>query len=134
WVSPRLFSRPWTPGYYRPYAGASYYYPYAAYYPNAGVSYYDPYTASYPQDQAVDWNVNVVTIRMRVPSDARVWFEGEATSQSGADRTFVSPSLAPGREYVYHIRVQWQENGKSVERNREVTVHAGDRINLNIDK
>src|SRR5262249_26645159 len=98
WGSPRLFSRPWAPGYYRPYAGASYYYPYAAYYPNAGVSYYDSYTAFYPQDQSVDWNVNVVTIRMRVPSDARVWFEGEATSQSGADRTFVSPSLAPGRE------------------------------------
>src|SRR5262249_3839080 len=117
WVSPRLFIRPWTPGYYRPYARASYYYPYAA---------------NYPQVQAVD--ENVVTFRMHVPSDARVWFEGAATSQSGPDRTFVSPSLTPGREYVYHIRVQWQENDKSVERNREAKVYAGDRITLKIDK
>jgi uncharacterized protein (TIGR03000 family) len=71
---------------------------------------------------------------MHVPSDARVWFDGTATSQSGTDRSFVSPSLDPGREYVYHIRVQWDENGKVVERKRDVTVHPGDRINLTIDK
>jgi len=127
-----VFRRAWWADSYYPNAGASYYYyPYAAYYPNARVSYYDPYTAYHPQGQAVD--VNAATIRMRVPSNARVWFEGEATAQSGADRTFVSPSLAPGRDYVYHVRVQWDENGKAVERNRDVTVHPGDRINLNID-
>jgi uncharacterized protein (TIGR03000 family) len=65
---------------------------------------------------------------------ARVWLEGKETSQSGADRMFVSPSLEPGYEYVYHIRVQWNQNGKTVEHNREVTVHAGDFISLNIAK
>jgi uncharacterized protein (TIGR03000 family) len=130
--APRFYRRPWRAGYSYPNTGAWYAYPYPVYYPNAGVSYASAYTAYYPQEQAVD--VNVATIRMHVPSDARVWFEGGATSQSGADRTFVSPSLAPGREYVYHIRVQWDENGKPAEHNRDVTVHAGDQINLNIDK
>jgi uncharacterized protein (TIGR03000 family) len=128
--TPRFHYRAWRTGYYYPDAGASYYYPYTAYYPDAGVSY--SYTAYYPQEQGDA--VNKVTLRMHVPSDARVWLEGEATSQGGADRSFLSPSLEPGREYVYHIRVQWDENGKTMERNRDVPVHAGDRINLQFDK
>ena len=77
---------------------------------------------------------NAVTVRLQVPSGARVWVEGKETSQSGANRMFMSPSLEPGYEYVYHIRVQWNQNGETVERNREVTVHAGDFINLSIVK
>jgi uncharacterized protein (TIGR03000 family) len=71
---------------------------------------------------------------MHVPSDARVWIEDAATSQTGADRTFVSPPLTRGSEYTYHVRVQWDEDNKPVERTRAIAVHAGDRINLNIDK
>jgi uncharacterized protein (TIGR03000 family) len=115
WSRP-TFRRDWPESYYYP-VDASNYYPYAAY---------------YPQEPAVE--VNAAMIRLQVRSDARVWFEGDPTSQGGADRTFVSPSLTPGHEYVYHIRVQWEENGKPVEVKRDVTVHAGDRINLNIEK
>jgi uncharacterized protein (TIGR03000 family) len=113
---PRVYRRDWRTTYYYPTVGAPSY----------------SYTAFYPQEQAVD--TNAVTLRMHVPTDARVWIEDEATSTSGADRSFVSPPLTPGREYVYHIRAQWDENGKTVERKREFTVHAGDRIDLNIGK
>ena len=107
----------WSPGVYRgTYSG----------------TYSNGYTSYYPQDQ--DMDENAVTVRLQVPSGARVWVEGKETSQGGTDRMFVSPSLEPGYEYVYHIRVQWNQNGKTVERNREVTVHAGDFISLNIAK
>jgi len=119
---PRFYRRAWR---------ADYYSPYTAYYPNDGASYPYPYATYYPT-QADDGSA--ATIRMSVAGEARVWFDGAATSQTGADRTFVSPSLARGHEYVYHLRVQWNDNGKTVERTRDVTVHAGDRINLNIDQ
>jgi uncharacterized protein (TIGR03000 family) len=90
----------------------------------------DGYTAYYPAVEAAD--ANAATVRIHVPASARVWIEDAATSQSGPDRTFVSPPLAPGQEYVYHIRAQWNENGQVVERHRKVTVSAGDRINLNL--
>ena len=107
----------WSPGVYRgTYSG----------------TYSNGYTSYYPQDQ--DMDENAVTVRLQVPSGARVWVEGKETSQSGANRMFMSPSLEPGYEYVYHIRVQWNQNGETVERNREVTVHAGDFINLSIVK
>jgi len=128
---PRFYRRAWGADYYAPYGGSVYYYPYTAYYPTDGAAYYYPYATYYPS-QADDGNA--ATIRMSVPSEAKVWFDGAATSQTGADRTFVSPSLARGHEYVYHLRVQWNDNGKTVERTRDVTVHAGDRINLNIDQ
>jgi uncharacterized protein (TIGR03000 family) len=122
----------WRGDYYYAYPGAAYYDPYPAYYPEAGASYSEPHTAYYPPE--LPDNGNAVTIRMTVPSGARVYFDGAATSQTGADRAFVSPPLTPGREYVYQIRVQWEENGKTTERNRKVTVHAGDRVNLTIDR
>ena len=107
----------WSPGVYRgTYSG----------------TYSNGYTAYYPPEQDID--SNAVTLRLQVPSGARVWLEGKETSQNGTNRMFVSPSLEPGYEYVYHIRVQWVQDGETVERNREVTVHPGDLINLSIVK
>ena len=114
----------WSPGVYRGTRSNGY----MSYYPQ----YSNGYTAYYPPEQDLD--TNAVTLRLQVPSGARVWLEGKETSQSGADRMFVSPSLEPGYEYVYHIRVQWVQNGETVERNRGVTVHPGDLINLSIVK
>jgi len=106
----------------------AYFHPYTvAYsYPVVGTSY----MAFYPSAQ--DTSANAATIGMQVPSGARIWFDGQATTQTGSDRTFVTPTLIPGSEYVYRIRVQWDENGRTVEQTRNVTVHAGDRLQVNI--
>jgi uncharacterized protein (TIGR03000 family) len=71
-----------------------------------------------------------VEITMHVPAEARIWFDGEATVQTGATRVFVSPPLDPERQYVYEVRVRWNEGGDVVERTRRVTVQAGDEIGL----
>jgi uncharacterized protein (TIGR03000 family) len=113
-----------------------------AYFPRARRDYYyesgpvyAPYVQAtysyYPPEPDVD---NTATIHLHVPGDALVWFDGAATVSSGADRTFFSPPLTPGQEFVYQIRVQWTENGKTVESTRAVTAHAGDRIHLTLAK
>jgi uncharacterized protein (TIGR03000 family) len=71
-----------------------------------------------------------VEITMHVPAGARIWFDGEATVQTGATRMFVSPPLDPERQYAYQIRVRWNEGGDVVERTRRLTVQAGDEIGL----
>jgi uncharacterized protein (TIGR03000 family) len=73
-----------------------------------------------------------VLIQLRVPDNAQVYFGDSATSQTGADRRYVSPALTPGQFYVYDIRVRWNESGQPRERSQRVTVQAGDRINLNL--
>jgi uncharacterized protein (TIGR03000 family) len=71
-----------------------------------------------------------VLITVSVRPDAQILFGEAQTTQSGARRAFVSPPLAPGRDYVYEVTARWQEGGREVVQTRRVTVHAGDVINL----
>jgi len=58
-------------------------------------------------------------------ADADVWIEGRKASQKGTKLQFLSPSLAPNRDFAYTIRARWQDNGKEREVQRRVTVRAG---------
>jgi uncharacterized protein (TIGR03000 family) len=73
-----------------------------------------------------------VRVNLRVPSDAKVWFDESQTHQTGTTRSFESPPVAAGREYVYQLRIQWQQDGKIVTQTRDIKVHAGDVINLTV--
>jgi uncharacterized protein (TIGR03000 family) len=73
-------------------------------------------------------------VTVRVPSDAKVWFENQATKQQGAVRNFVSPELTPGQNYTYDVRATWQENGRTVEQKRQVAVHAGSPVTIDFTK
>jgi uncharacterized protein (TIGR03000 family) len=75
---------------------------------------------------------DTVLINLRVPGNAEVWFDGSKTSQTGRQRSFVSPPLQPGRNYSYNIRARWIEAGRPVEQTRRINVRAGDRDNLNL--
>ena len=43
---------------------------------------------------------------------------------------FVSPPLQAGHNYIYEVKAQWKENGHKVTRDRRITVHAGDVVNV----
>jgi uncharacterized protein (TIGR03000 family) len=76
--------------------------------------------------------LNTALMRVRLPENAELWISDSTTRQRGADRLFESPSLTPGREYVYHLKARWTENGKPVVRTHDVTIHAGDRVNVDL--
>jgi uncharacterized protein (TIGR03000 family) len=61
-----------------------------------------------------------------LPEDARIWFEGEPTKQTGTLRQFVSPRLTPGKSYTYTVRALWPEEGQWVSQVHSFQVHAGD--------
>ncbi len=74
---------------------------------------------------------NEARLRLMVPSDAKVWFDGKPTQQSGTVRNFESPPLTPGQQYTYDIKVQWRDqNGKEVSRTRRVDVSANAAIQV----
>jgi uncharacterized protein (TIGR03000 family) len=73
-------------------------------------------------------------IRLEVPANAEVFFSGEKTKQRGKSRSYVTPPLEAGRQYVYHIKVRWMDStGKVVEREQRVPVHADDRLNFDFE-
>jgi uncharacterized protein (TIGR03000 family) len=144
------FGYPWFyPGYYAgygygPYYGGGYYYGdnapgYYDYAPSYASTYSYPTAAQTPAlttapQTLPQVNENAIYIRVQVPADAEVWFEGQKTTQTGPVRFFESPSLTPGRKYVYHIKARWTENGKVVEREREFPVYAGDKFSTDFTK
>jgi uncharacterized protein (TIGR03000 family) len=102
---------------------------YYAAYPSAVGSASPYYTATSSEGYTLNRTVHV---NLRVPGDAKIWFNGSQTKQTGTARSFESPPLGAGQEYAYQIRVQWKQDGKDVTQTRQVTVHAGDVINLTL--
>ena len=126
----------WGPGHQGPYWGGGGY--------SGGRSYRSrSFTPAPTYDQAPTtsqsfFNTPVqdnrtVLINIQVPANAQVWFDDDATQQSGSERLFVSPRLTPGKMFEYQIRAQWNDNGKKVEQTKRVTFQAGDRIHLNFN-
>jgi uncharacterized protein (TIGR03000 family) len=69
-------------------------------------------------------------IDIKVPCYADLWVEGVPTQQLGTDRLFTSPPLEKGCTYVYVLRARWVENGRFVEQEQPITVHAGDHLQV----
>jgi uncharacterized protein (TIGR03000 family) len=72
-------------------------------------------------------NPNAVSIDIRVPPDADVFFDGKKTTQRGVNRHFVTPPLEEGKNYSYQVKATWNEDGKEVTRTRDLPVQAGQR-------
>jgi uncharacterized protein (TIGR03000 family) len=73
-------------------------------------------------------------LRIFVPADAKVWVEDVVTTQTGSTRYFTSPQLSGDKEYVYHMKAQWQKDGRSVSREQQVTIHAGDWVTVDFNQ
>ena len=70
-------------------------------------------------------DASLATIVVRVPADAKVYFDGQPTKQTGTRRTFVTPPLEPGREFPYDLKAEVARQGKAWSRTERITVRAG---------
>jgi uncharacterized protein (TIGR03000 family) len=69
-------------------------------------------------------------IEVRVPTSAKLWFNGTPTTQIGMTRSFVSTPLAAGSRYTYTIHAQWQDGNRIIERQRDVAFQAGEPVRI----
>jgi len=107
---------------YDPYYYPSYSYPSYSYYSDPGVQNYEPGYATQSAPVVNDY----ANVRVILPdSQARVWFDGSATRQTGTDRLFNTPSLTMGSTYNYQVRATWIRDGREVTQERTVTVTPG---------
>jgi len=65
------------------------------------------------------------TIVVRVPADAKVWFDDTLTQSTGESRSFGTPPLNAGSVFHYTIRAQWNDKGQMVDRSQQVDVMGG---------
>jgi uncharacterized protein (TIGR03000 family) len=71
-----------------------------------------------------------VTLTIRLPADAELWFGATKTTSTGSVRRFHSPPLTPGQQYSYELRARWQENGRDVTQTQTVPVTAGANLSV----
>ena len=65
-----------------------------------------------------------------VPADAKIWFDGTATTTTGSVRQFGTPPLKPGSQSSYEIRARWNENGQEMDQTQHVQAGRGGRLLL----
>lgn len=65
-------------------------------------------------------------IRVLLPAaNARVWFDGQPTLQTGLDRLFASPPLPAGQKCSYTVRAIWLNNGHLIDVEKEAPIQSG---------
>ncbi len=65
------------------------------------------------------------TIKVLIHPEARLAIDNYVTTQTGAERLFETPPLAPGRKFTYTLTAVWQENERPIKRMDVATVRAG---------
>jgi uncharacterized protein (TIGR03000 family) len=65
------------------------------------------------------------TIRVALPADAKLTFDGEATKSTSADRLFITPPLQGGKSFHYSLKCQFVRAGKTISVQQNVAVQAG---------
>jgi uncharacterized protein (TIGR03000 family) len=144
---PLAYGYGYYPAYYGSYPSLASYYP-STYYPTYSV-YAPAYTvpgtgvttapatttlqSMYPPDlSAPAAAANEAVVRVQTAPDAQLWFDGVLTAQSGPVRTFGTPPLTPGKNFAYDVKIRWLQDGQPVDRERVVTVTAGQTVDVNL--
>jgi uncharacterized protein (TIGR03000 family) len=69
-------------------------------------------------------------ITVVVPPNAEVFFDGQPTAQTGAQRVYLSPPLTAGQNYYYTVLARWQAGGRTVEQTRKVELTSDARVRV----
>jgi uncharacterized protein (TIGR03000 family) len=71
-------------------------------------------------------------IVVAIPGPARLTIDDHETSQTGEQRRFVTPPLAPGRKFTYTLKATWIEGNRQIVRMAVATVQAGKQTTLDL--
>jgi uncharacterized protein (TIGR03000 family) len=74
------------------------------------------------------------TVVLSVPARATVTVEGQALKSTGGERSFLSPELTPGQEFVYTVRAVIELSGREEVEAQRVKVTAGETSRVSFEK
>lgn len=77
-----------------------------------------------PEDKAV--------FTVRLPAKAVLTIDEVGTRSTGGERTFISPSLAPGKLYAYTLVATWDENGEPRSKTQKIWVRPGEHAQFDL--
>jgi uncharacterized protein (TIGR03000 family) len=71
-------------------------------------------------------------LTVRLPAQATLTVDDMATEQIGPERTFITPSLAPGHHYFYTLAATWDDKGEAKTLIRKVRVRSGEHTRVDL--
>ena len=74
------------------------------------------------------------TVVLSVPARATVTVEGQPLQSTGGERSFRSPEIAPGREFVYTVRAVIEVGGREEVETQQVKVTAGETTRISFEQ
>lgn len=72
-------------------------------------------------------------LRVRLPSDARLFIDDHLTRTTGSKRDYRSPELAAGTIYAYELRAEITRNGQTTTQTKLVHVQASESAEIAFD-
>jgi uncharacterized protein (TIGR03000 family) len=69
-------------------------------------------------------------VTITLPEDAILSFSGVVAKGTGNVRTFTTPVLTPGVEYVYEMTIEVSRDGKPLKTTKMVPVHPGENVKV----
>jgi uncharacterized protein (TIGR03000 family) len=64
---------------------------------------------------------------VRLPADAKLFADGQATTLGGVERVFQTPELIAGRDFQYTLKVEFAQGTETKTATKQVLVRAGHR-------
>jgi uncharacterized protein (TIGR03000 family) len=69
-------------------------------------------------------------VTVRLPADARLYIDNTVCPLTSATRSFDTPTLQPGQEYVYTFRAEITRDGQMRRESQRVVVAPGRRVTV----
>jgi uncharacterized protein (TIGR03000 family) len=64
-------------------------------------------------------------LAVNLPTDAKLFVDGQPVTLTSASRTVLTPALEPGKDYYYIFKAEAVRDGKVLEESKRVIVQAG---------
>jgi len=82
--------------------------------------------------RALDGNQTAL-LSVSVPAETKIFINGTATTSTGSERQFVSRGLSSGNRYDYEVRAEITRDGQTITETKNVTLAAGQQVNLSFN-
>jgi uncharacterized protein (TIGR03000 family) len=97
------------------------------YYTPSGVSGISTVAATGVPEAVATLPANRAQVVVRVPADAKLFADDQATQLTGTERVFLTPDLSTGRDFQYTLKIEYAVGSETKSDTKQVVVRAGHR-------
>jgi uncharacterized protein (TIGR03000 family) len=91
------------------------------------------YSSGNPKQLGTPQDSRQATLRVQLPTDAKLTVDGTPTISTNSVRLFTTPPLQGDKDFKYTLRMEVTRDGKTIDRTKEITVRPGQQTDVTFD-